>query len=205
MGSASGCQTNTSKSPSPLQSKPQCGSLSASHGRWVGWGEGWEVTAPLSSQQPRTGPSLRGSGQSRTGCSVWQGCPRDAFISRESSLALVVQEFGVGSFFFFSPVTKSWKTPLNNISEHGWNKDRAWGGREAAATKPEIIKAAAAASHHLRSPSRLDFPAGVVAARSAPSGTRQPPACRGSPHRRAPQDSSRAGSAQRGEELQRRV
>lgn len=28
---------------------------------------------------------------------------------------------------FFSPVTKSWKTALNNISEHGWNKGRARG------------------------------------------------------------------------------
>lgn len=59
-----------------------------------------------------------------TGCSVWPGCPRDAFISRESSLALLVQEF---VFFFFPPVTKSWKTPLNNISKHSWNKDRAQG------------------------------------------------------------------------------
>lgn len=57
-----------------------------------------------------------------TGCSVWLGCPQDAFISRESSLALLVQEFG-----FFPHVTKSWKTPLNNISEHSWNKDRAQG------------------------------------------------------------------------------
>lgn len=31
---------------------------------------------------------------------------------------------------FFLPVTKSWKTPLNNISEHGWNKGRAWWGEE---------------------------------------------------------------------------
>lgn len=29
-----------------------------------GWGEGWEMTALLSSQQPRAGPSLGGSGRS---------------------------------------------------------------------------------------------------------------------------------------------
>lgn len=28
---------------------------------------------------------------------------------------------------FFPPVTESWKTPLNNISKHSWNKDRARG------------------------------------------------------------------------------
>lgn len=36
------------------------------------------------------------------------------------------------------------------------------------ATKPEIIKAAAAALHHVQSPSPLDFPAGVVSACSVP-------------------------------------
>lgn len=36
------------------------------------------------------------------------------------------------------------------------------------ATKPEIIKAIAAASHHLQSLSPLDFPAGLVSACSGP-------------------------------------
>lgn len=66
---------------------------------------------------------------------------------------------------FFLPVTKSWKTPLNNISEHRWNKDRAWWEEEQL--KPEII-AIAAASHHLQSPSLSDFPVGLVSACSAP-------------------------------------
>lgn len=55
------------KSPSSQQSSAR----GANHGSafWMphmsdGWGEGWEVTAPLSSQQPRAGPSLGGSGQS---------------------------------------------------------------------------------------------------------------------------------------------
>lgn len=65
MGSASQYWTNVPKSLSPQQSPAR----GANHGSAFshtsnGWGEGWEVTVLLSSQQPRAGPLLRGSGQS---------------------------------------------------------------------------------------------------------------------------------------------
>lgn len=134
----------------------------------------------------------------KMGCSVWQGCPQDAFISRESSLALLVQEFVI----FFSPVTKNWKTLLNNISEHGRNKDRAQG---KSSNKTRDNQSCCCSLTSLTISGSFGFPSRSHFHLPSPQ---QPPACQGcaqsrSPHCRGPQDLSRA--AQRGKKLQRSV
>lgn len=71
--------------------EPRLSFLHASHERWLGGRMGGD-----SSAQPHTGLSLGSSGRSsHTEQAVWQGCPQGAFISRESSLALVVRQFRV--------------------------------------------------------------------------------------------------------------
>lgn len=54
---------------------------------------GWEVTAPQDAQHWDVARRRWPEQLQSTGCSVWLGCPQDAFISRESSLARLVQEF----------------------------------------------------------------------------------------------------------------
>lgn len=83
---------------------------------------GWAATA--SSWCPAPGRGSVAEGAAEHGLLCMAGLSSGCFYFQGELISSACA--GV-RFFFFPPVTKSWKTPLNNISKHSWNKDRAQG------------------------------------------------------------------------------
>ena len=165
-----------------------------------GWGEGQERQLRSAPHSPvlgrRSEAVARAAAEDRLFCTVRlsSGC---FYFQRE-----LISSGCAGVWAFFSPpVTKSWKTLLNNISEHGWNKDRA---QRESSHKTRDNQSCCCSFTSLPKAVSFGFPSWSGLCSLSPQ---QPPARQGcaqprSPHCRGRQDLARASSARQGKELQ---